>query len=445
MATETAPSMNQPASDRVEPFIPENETFGTLGIADLQHHLTLLQWFKELVHEDKAEDSKFLLLAEQRYEAWTEVLGRLAHEPTKLPLPPIDVVYMWHAHMLSPFKYYEDVHYLGQYPQEAHKISLPFRKLHDTYNNHREADPSDQAEWVRLTGLPYKLDPTIHEHYMLRCPWCTHSNPVAWSGILEERTKRRSKFKTECGQCHIPLSRDTIGGYRFWSDVHRHLTEGPEYYLRSTLISRVAGIPDQTIASKNHTIIFDGLTGTQALDRRQDWRKCQWKVIDASLNEVRRRTIRRRRWRAVTPKFLENLTAVYREMMAPFSLDLCLAVLRQRSFTDTMCHIPWNNPESLGVAIKRYKCFMSLMCNFPKSAKVPTIDIDLVWHTHQLHPALYYDFCFRHTRRFIDHDDTIGKSRLEALFRDTALCWSRQYRQPYTIDALNDQYLSKTR
>ncbi|KAJ1911609.1 hypothetical protein IWQ60_010062 [Tieghemiomyces parasiticus] len=381
MATETVPAMNQPMSDRGEPFIPENETFGTLGIADLQHHLTLLQWFKELVHEDKAEDSKFLLLAEQRYEAWTEVLGRLAHEPTKLPLPPIDVVYMWHAHMLSPFKYYEDVHYLGQYPQGAHKISLPLRKLHDAYNNHREADPSDQTEWVRLTGLPYKLDPTIHEHYM----------------------------------------------------------------LRSTLINRGSGIPDQTIASKNHTIIFDGLTGTQALDRRQDWRKCQWKVIDASLNEVRRRTIRRRRWRAVTPKFLDNVTAAYREMMAPFSLDLCLAVLRQRSFTDTMCHIPWNNPESLGVAIKRYKCFMSLMCNFTKSAKVPTIDIDLVWHTHQLHPALYYDFCLRQTHRFIDHDDTIGKSRLEALFRDTALCWSRQYRQPYTIDALNDQYLSKTR
>ena len=38
----------------------------------------------------------------------------------------------------------------------------------------------------------------------------------------------------------------------------------------------------------------------------------------------------------------------------------------------------------------RYKMYLALKKSHPDKFLVPCYDIDLVWHTHQVHPALYY-------------------------------------------------------
>jgi len=76
------------------------------------------------------------------------------------------------------------------------------------------------------------------------------------------------------------------------------------------------------------------------------------------------------------------------------SIDLVAASLRQREFaskiTGENCGI--DAPSALLSATTRYHNFLLLMKRKPKENKVslvPTLDIDLCWHTHQLDAVSY--------------------------------------------------------
>lgn len=46
--------------------------------------------------------------------------------------------------------------------------------------------------------------------------------------------------------------------------------------------------------------------------------------------------------------------------------------------------------------------FLDLMATHPGTMLVPTLDIDLVWHTHQLTYANYQGDCVNYVGRFVD-------------------------------------------
>lgn len=46
--------------------------------------------------------------------------------------------------------------------------------------------------------------------------------------------------------------------------------------------------------------------------------------------------------------------------------------------------------------------FLDLMASTPASLFVPTLDIDLAWHSHQLMARKYSADCFRTVGRFVD-------------------------------------------
>ncbi|KAJ1978692.1 hypothetical protein H4R35_001801 [Dimargaris xerosporica] len=56
----------------------------------VRHYITLLKWFYELEQSDPAQDKRYLLLAEQRYGLWLELLRDWAGESNDIPTPPID-------------------------------------------------------------------------------------------------------------------------------------------------------------------------------------------------------------------------------------------------------------------------------------------------------------------------------------------------------------------
>ena len=124
-------------------------------------------------------------------------------------------------------------------------------------------------------------------------------------------------------------------------------------------------------------------------------------------------------------------------------MDLVAASLRQREFARRIigedCCI--DEPSTLLNAAKRYHKFLLLMKRKPKEMKnslVPTLDIDLCWHTHQLDAVLYRQWCIEHLGLAINHDDTVAKESLGAGFQDTSQLWLRVYREPYTDDSPQD-------
>jgi hypothetical protein len=131
--------------------------------------------------------------------------------------------------------------------------------------------------------------------------------------------------------------------------------------------------------------------------------------------------------------------------------DVVTASLRQREFainiTGQACR-GLNSPSALRNAVTRYHMFMLLMKPLPASTNttlVPTWDIDLCWHTHQLFPGAYRSWCTVNLRRLINHDDTIRRSTAVKGLRETSLLWVKAYHKGYTTDDLKKEYFSTWR
>jgi hypothetical protein len=118
------------------------------------------------------------------------------------------------------------------------------------------------------------------------------------------------------------------------------------------------------------------------------------------------------------------------------SIDLAQAVKRQISFaqkiTATYPYDPVPNPLLLS-SQERYAKFMNLLRLNTVAMLVPTMDIDLFWHTHQLSTTTYLSWCTRYVGRHINHDDTLPEVELSTGTDDTVAVWALNYSEDYII------------
>ncbi|EQC25737.1 hypothetical protein SDRG_16398 [Saprolegnia diclina VS20] len=120
-----------------------------------------------------------------------------------------------------------------------------------------------------------------------------------------------------------------------------------------------------------------------------------------------------------------------------FSMDLVRGMYRQLSFVIKVCanFDYWMNPTILRASIRRYEQFVQVISKgaIKKGLGiVPTVDIDLAWHTHQTHPLAYQKYTTKVAKRVLDHDDSVGGSDLHAGYLHTCVAWSKLYKQPYS-------------
>ncbi|GFY96048.1 hypothetical protein Acr_11g0003540 [Actinidia rufa] len=115
--------------------------------------------------------------------------------------------------------------------------------------------------------------------------------------------------------------------------------------------------------------------------------------------------------------------------------DLVSAVKRQSSFYYQVSRPSTNNDRYLEAAVARYKGFLHLIKRNKENKTnlflVPTYDIDLIWHSHQLHPVSYSKDLFAILGKILDHDDmdsdrTKGK-KLDVGFCGTSKQWEETF------------------
>lgn len=133
---------------------------------------------------------------------------------------------------------------------------------------------------------------------------------------------------------------------------------------------------------------------------------------------------------------VRKMMSRYWENFSSFALDLGGAVIRQGVFVDKMCKLDWlHSPsarDTMQRLITKYRRFISIMKTHPKHVAVPTLDVDLAWHTHQLSPAAYYAYTVERTGKFIDHDDKIDESKLSAAFEWTTKTYQEIFGEIYS-------------
>lgn len=115
--------------------------------------------------------------------------------------------------------------------------------------------------------------------------------------------------------------------------------------------------------------------------------------------------------------------------------SLIAAVNRQESFVDKMHAQLWiRSPAVEGTlqrAIDRYHKFTQLFQLYPDTVLVPTLDIDLAWHTHQCSAAQYRRAMINGTGRFINHDDRIDRPVLDTGLEKTRRLFRIRFGQEY--------------
>lgn len=133
---------------------------------------------------------------------------------------------------------------------------------------------------------------------------------------------------------------------------------------------------------------------------------------------------------------IRKMMSRYWENTSIFALELGGAVIRQSIFVDKMHGIDWlHSPaarSTMDRLLMKYARFMQIIATNPLNVAVPTLDVDLGWHTHQLSPQPYYAYTVKMCRKFIDHDDKIDENALSTNFEWTSKTYQKLYREVYS-------------
>ncbi|KAL2022442.1 hypothetical protein VTK56DRAFT_5271 [Thermocarpiscus australiensis] len=110
-------------------------------------------------------------------------------------------------------------------------------------------------------------------------------------------------------------------------------------------------------------------------------------------------------------------------------------VQRQASFVDKMHAQLWiRSPAVEGTlrrARDRYDKFLRLFRLYPGTVLVPTLDVDLAWHTHQCSAQAYAASVRRRTGFFINHDDKLGRGVLHGGMEETKKLFFMRFGEEY--------------
>ncbi|KAI0469602.1 hypothetical protein F4859DRAFT_487203 [Xylaria cf. heliscus] len=292
----------------------------------------------------------YLRLAASRFLYWIAAVeaefGRPNARDQPLPVPPIDVLMVWHALLLNPswFRSFEQTAEL----KHLSTVAFPWEHIHAAIN-------SSSRNW-----------------------------------LFQLSEKDQAWFRDKCG-----MHPDLFG---FLTKKHQSLlvSNGLTNYGTSSNDGEEHGLNQETLSK-----LSSGNSISDAADLR---------FLDSC------------RVAASKSNIVEKLVD---------------AVKRQSAFVDKMDKQLWiRSPAIEGTldrGITRYGRFLKLFKLYPKRMLVPTLDIDLVWHTHQCSPSQYALVTTEIAGRFIDHNDKLGTATLDPAFESTKALYRIRFADEYRI------------
>ncbi|CAF1411228.1 unnamed protein product [Didymodactylos carnosus] len=134
-----------------------------------------------------------------------------------------------------------------------------------------------------------------------------------------------------------------------------------------------------------------------------------------------------------TPK--RKLVRTSRKKSLNPSIDLVAAAQRQRLFVDNKVPLlrkqVFVNDEDFVRAQDDYVKFLRLIRLKKPEICVPTLEIDLIWHTHMQCPHSYYLDTQRICGFFLNHNDNLPDSQLRSGLESTRKAWKEEYNEEY--------------
>lgn len=379
---------------------------------------------------------------------------------TRLTNSSIDILMVWHAHSLNPRNFLEDCIRYGK--MSTWVTGFPWEAIDRGIDNHTmEYTVSEQAQQLFEQKLNLKWN-NLHDPPTknVKCHCCGWANAVPWTearfgGLVAYAYKFSSgyadySFEVKCFSCEHIIDHGRLKVAKFRKDLEAALDKD---LPMPGSFTNLYGIPEGgSTATADPRAFRDMLFPTRVVqaarkgllhltDGRVDMCQNVTQLRDQLETKLRDTNLL---WKAhgVYLKSLQYSEKIqFRRMMSrywdnlgPFALDLVGAVIRQGTFVDKMDKIDWlHSPtvfNTMDRLIKKYEVFFQIMIENPDKMAVPTLDVDLAWHTHQLSPSRYYKYStskvkLGSTRMFIDHDDKVDEGKLSDGFAWTSKMYRR--------------------
>ena len=381
----------------------------------------------------------------------------------------IDVLMVWHSYMLNPRRFLEDCIRHGT--MAFWQTGLPWVAVDASINNESFAYTcSNEAQrlFEAKTGLSWEnsnQSPAIQP----KCPKCSKEANVKWTSCTSQKywsTENPGEsgsgyadkdFRHPCSSCSLVLNHEMLRSQKFRHDTMALLmndipmpgtllnTKGKTTSLPQAVISHILnniiGLPEVpkrkrfVRATQYPNVLIKKVSLSQSIIEATDMKQHSSVSIGAI------RTLIESAVKKV-PLLTRNEKVAIRRMMSSywensstFSIDLVGAVIRQGSFIEKMHLIDWlHSPAALSTMarlVEKYGRYFDIIARYYYKVAVPTLDIDLAWHTHQLNPPSYYAYSLSKTRTFIDHDDKIEENKLSEAFEWTSKTYQRMFDQVY--------------
>ncbi|KAI8805143.1 hypothetical protein BJ742DRAFT_414104 [Cladochytrium replicatum] len=379
--------------------------------------------------------------AESRYIQWIDYLSNnlQVNRGTGLSLlPPLDVAMFWTAHMLNPIAYASDS---DQYFGGNNNFSFPLLNLHNLWNgNSHTAENISSFPWFDLHNLwtinsesertfwDVSASPTYdHSYFYIKrgnistvtytCLWCNNSAKYPADKYLIFRTKSGS---LKCKICSREFTIEHTSVRMFLNDLENVDKDNnllPNSKEMKKLCNNFPGVKSALLK-----------LASKRLSELPDWKS----VTDAIKGNDNYYYYRRNL--AKKSEFVPILKNYQNRLFKFSSIDLIAAVFRQRRF---IRHIASGsvdvNTKSIDNAILRYHRFLMLMKENQTAFLVPTRDIDICWHTHQLFPKAYQDYGISLVGKIIEHDDSASNTKLDTGASLTSQLWEDTYGEAYYV------------
>ncbi|GAA5804045.1 hypothetical protein HPULCUR_009531 [Helicostylum pulchrum] len=390
-------------------------TLDTVTVANCWYYLSLLERFVNVTsHMSDKVLKMYLVRAEYRYFRW---IANVGNRQRIYSLPPLDVAFFWQAHMLSPFRFYEDT--LRVPPFESDRILL--KEIHDFQTSR---DPHILAEWKRfMKDENYDLTEEVIEknegNASIRCVVCNMRMEVTWYGYIEYIRDAYTEWRTDhsialqCHCCGVMFTIKHVGKANLLADnaARRRASK------TAGLLLNINGLEDNRYSE--HDLLLP-LKGVKSLPFNEG--------LGPLEDLLKTRSRGRPNFERSKKNLVNALQSTY--LCTPYragSIDMIQAVARQYKFAVKATKVVnWNAPDGIVKGIRHYANFLAIIHGDNSLVAVPTYEIDLAWHTHMLSHLSYRTFCYKVFRRLINHDDTISEEKLKDHVKRTDVAWKQR-------------------
>ncbi|CAO3651124.1 unnamed protein product [Cunninghamella blakesleeana] len=418
--------------DNVKHTFPE--LGGVVTVENCIFYLSMLEQFVCLREQFHDYIDAFHARAELRYSLWVEGCKHRSDldDLNSVIIPPIDVAYISHVHLLSPYRYTEDCQRMM-----PHMLSfnMPLKQLHYQRYLPDQQSISFWNEYCNIHGDdPFTLTindlkrevPGYH-----RCPFCNQCFKILGSDYGKWRTSYYVYLK--CWSCNNDFNIHDAAVDQICIDLKREKQpkENDIPWIRGTLLNDIGELKSTVMESNNYSF-KDRLKriinyNSKPLEYNQalfTFFEVSVKGKTKSMHEIESKLVKQLHYRALEQGYTTDaevqkrkklidlahcINLTYSNNPSPFSLDLIAALERQHNILNLRCMDQhWVLPDSIVRGIRHYKNFLIYIRqdgdNFDG---VNSIEVDVAWYTHLMFSQNYRELTLKHVGRVINNEDTV--------------------------------------